>query len=74
VAEYVKVAGHDGLVRDMSNKAIVNSNQADFQRYINQRNAQTERQAQIDRHETDIRELKSDLSEIKGLLLALLNK
>lgn len=74
MTEYVKVAGHDGLVRDVSTKAIVNTNAADYQRYIKQREAQAERQAQIDRHETDIIEIKSDLTEIKQLLLALLNK
>jgi hypothetical protein len=74
VTEYLKVAGHDGLVRDVSNRAIVNTNTADYQRYINQRTAQASRQAQIDRHETDIIEIKSDLTEIKHMLLALLNK
>lgn len=74
MTDYVKVAGHDGLVRDVSNKAIVNTNTADYQRYIKQREAQASRQAQIDRHETDIDEIKSDLTEIKQMLLALLNK
>lgn len=71
---YVKVAGHDGLVRDTSNKAIVNTNTADYQRYVNQRDAQSARQAQIERHEVDINEIKQDLTEIKQMLLALLNK
>ena len=30
---YLKVKGHDGLVRDISNGAIINTNNAEYDRY-----------------------------------------
>lgn len=74
MTEYLKVAGHDGLVRDVSTKAIVNTNRADFERYMNQRDAALKRQQQLDQHELDINSIKSDIAEIKQLLLAVLQK
>lgn len=74
MTEYLKVAGHDGLVRDVSTKAIVNTNRADYERYMNQRDAALKRQQQLDQHELDINSIKSDIAEIKQLLLAVLQK
>lgn len=74
MTEYLKVSGHDGLVRDVSTKAIVNTNRADYERYMNQRDAALKRQQQLDQHELDINSIKSDIAEIKQLLLAVLQK
>ena len=74
MTEYLKVAGHDGLVRDVSTKAIVNTNRTDYERYMNQRDAALKRQQQLDQHELDINSIKSDIAEIKQLLLAVLQK
>jgi hypothetical protein len=74
VTDYVKVEGHDGLVRDRNSKAIVNMNQAGYQAYVAQRDALMRRQSQIDENTQDIRELKQDLSEIKQLLQILVQK
>lgn len=74
MTDYVKVAGHDGLVRDQDTKAIVNTNQAGYLAYINQRDAMLKRQQQLDANTQDIQELKQDLSEIKQLLQILVQK
>lgn len=74
MTDYLKVAGHDGLVRDTSTKAIVNTNRAGYDTYISQRNQRLEQQSQIERHETELNIVKSELSEIKQLLQALLDK
>lgn len=74
MTDYVKVAGHDGLVRDLSSKAIVNTNQAGYQAYINQRDALLKRQNQIDENTQDIETIKSDISDIKEMLKLLLQQ
>lgn len=74
MADYIKVAGHDGLVRDRSNKAIVNMNQSGYQAYVNQRDALVKRQEQIDANTRDIETIKSDMSDIKELLKLLVQQ
>jgi hypothetical protein len=74
VTDYVRVAGRDGLVRDTQTKAIVNTDRAGYEAYIKQRDTALQRQATLERHETDINSIKSDLAEIKQLLLAVLSK
>lgn len=74
MTDYLKVAGHDGLVRDRNTKAIVSTNQAGYQAYVNQRDALMRRQHQIDENTQEIKELKQDLSEIKQLLQILVQK
>lgn len=70
--DYIKVAGHDGLVRDRATGAIVNTNRADFDAYIARRDVAQRRQEQIDRHEEDITSMRSDISDIKQMLQILL--
>jgi glutathione peroxidase-family protein len=72
--QYVKVQGRDGLVRDTATKAIVNTNKSDFEKYLLQRDTAVKRHQQLEKHEQDINSIKSELSEIKELLLAVLRK
>jgi hypothetical protein len=72
---YLKVKGHDGLVRDISNGAIINTNNAEYERYMKQKKAAQERKSQLDqvsKHTEDINNLKNELQEIKSMILQLL--
>jgi hypothetical protein len=71
---YLKVDGNDSLVRDVSNKAIINTNNKAYQEYINKRNAAKQMRDQIHSQQEQINSIKSDVSEIKELLIQLLNK
>jgi hypothetical protein len=71
---FIKVAGHDGLVRDRASGAIVNTDRAGYQAYIQQRDALMRRQQQIDENTQDIKRLSDDMTEIKQMLKLLLNK
>ena len=72
--KYLKVAGHAGLVRDTSTGAILNTNKSEYEEYIaNQRKAE-EREAEISQHTEDINNIKSELQDIKSLLLQILKK
>jgi hypothetical protein len=74
VTDYVKVAGHDGLVRDLSSKAIVNMNRSGYQAYVNQRDVMLKRQQQLDENTQDIETIKSDISDIKEMLKILIQQ
>ncbi len=70
--DFLKVAGHEGLVRDTSNGAILNTNLTDYENYIKQRDAAAQRNRQITEHTEEINNIKNELSEIKSLLTQLL--
>ena len=74
MARIVKIDGKDGLVRDISTRAIINTNVSEYQNYINRRDAAMNKQKQIEEHTEDINNIKTELSEIKQMLLMLINK
>jgi uncharacterized protein YqfB (UPF0267 family) len=74
---YLKVTGHDGLVRDTSNGAIINSNKVEYEKYLKQKQVAEQRKLQLDKiseHSEQIQNIKTELGEIKSLILQLLNK
>lgn len=70
--DYIKVEGHEGLVRDASTGAIINTSRSDYQTYILARNRAMQRENEISRQAEEINNLKQDVSEIKDLLLQIL--
>ena len=71
---YVKIENKDGLIRDMSSGAVLNTNRTDYENYLARK-----RQAQIEKEESskqveEINNLKNEINEIKQMLLALMNK
>lgn len=73
MAVYLKVKGCDGLVRDVATNAILNNDTTEYQRYLAQKNANLSKKAEIERQAEEINNIKSDLSEIKQMLLALMS-
>lgn len=65
--EYYKVEGNDSLVRDVSSKAIINTNSKEYQNYVDKRNMMAKQKQEID-------SLKKDMSEIKEMLATLIGK
>jgi hypothetical protein len=72
--QYVKVEGHNGLVRDMSTGAIINTNRTDYDEYMARKRMAEQREAEISKHSEDINILKNELQDIKSLILQLLQK
>lgn len=70
--KFLKVSGHDGLVRDTSNGAIINTNEGDYKVYMAQKQNALQRQRQISEQAEEINNIKNELSEIKSLLTQLL--
>lgn len=63
----IPIEGHSNLFRDESSGAIVNSDTIEYNQYIRMKK---ERQRQKD----EIAELKSDVQQIKNLLMELINE
>lgn len=65
------VDGHPGLYRDSDSGAIVNSNTYEYDSYMKSYQTRQNKSQKIDRIEDELHDLKSELTEIKTLLLKL---
>jgi|APGre2960657404_1045060.scaffolds.fasta_scaffold02342_11 hypothetical protein len=79
--EYVKIQSNASLVRDMTSNAIINTNKEEYLNYINRVSRQTSLNEtisntteQIEVLKTEINSMKEDLSDIKIMLLSLIDK
>jgi hypothetical protein len=72
--KFLKVVGHDGLVRDPSTGAIINTNRTEYEEYMTRRRHAEDRENAISQHTDEINNLKNELQEIKSLILQVLNK
>lgn len=72
--QVVKIQDSDSLVRDLSSGAIINTNNTEYQNYLNRKNSSKQMREQIKQNSDEIKEIKSDISEIKQLLISLINK
>tara|TARA_B100000035_G_scaffold297070_1_gene289526 strand:- start:1099 stop:1344 length:246 start_codon:yes stop_codon:yes gene_type:complete len=69
--ELIPVDGKEGWYRDPSSNAIVNGNMSEYDKYMATYNAR--RQAKVDKEalQKEVSDLKSEMSDIKSLLLTL---
>lgn len=74
IKETAKVKNYPDLVRDTKTKAIVNIDTASFETYHNERQFRKEIKLKASDVEQDINILKSELSDIKKLLITLIDK
>ena len=72
--EYAKVEGHSHLLRDSKTNSIINTNMIEYQEYLNRRNVKKDDDQKIQHLESDVADIKNDLSEIKSLLRSLVNE
>ena len=67
----LKIEGHPNLTRDTSSRAVINNNIDDYQTYMK---TYKHRQSEKDRlvsMESDLTSLKTEINEIKNLLINL---
>jgi hypothetical protein len=65
---YIKVKGHDHLIRDLKTNSIININNMEYNEYIARKESKIKDTEKIDNLESDINNIKSDVNEIKSLL------
>lgn len=71
---YLKVEGHETLVRDTSTKAIIATDNKEYQDYMTKRKQALQSIKTLQSHEKEIDNIKRDLSEIKNLLIKLIEE
>jgi len=69
---FVKIKDKDGLVRDLSSGAVINTNITDREIFLKRRNATKELTQQIKQNADKIQKIESDVTEIKEMLAMLI--
>ena len=70
----IPVEGKEGWFRDPSSNAIVNGNQSDYDKYMASYNKRQKERTDKEALQKEVSELKSEMSDIKALLLTLVQK
>lgn len=70
----LKIKDHNNLVRDPASKAIINIDDAGLSAYMQKKESMRIRNEQISKNTKAVEELKSDIKDIKEMMLLLLNK
>ena len=73
MSRYLKVEGHQSLVRDTNSGAILNTNVSEYQMYMERVRSREQQGDQIRNAVKEINNLKAELREIKGLIKELVN-
>ena len=60
----IPVEGHKNLFRDENSNAIINTDQAAYNDYINSRRINSDKQAELDAMKTEIETLKVMLNDL----------
>ena len=68
-----KVEGHTHLVRDLKSQAIINTDSDAYARYMATKTKQKEKNDEIRGVIRDVNELRTEMREIKDLLIGLTN-
>lgn len=72
--ENIKVKDHLNLERDPRTNAILNVSKDEYNEYIERRNKRRSQSQRVVELESEVKDIKNDLSEIKSLLLDLARK
>ena len=71
---FLKVEGHSYLVRDTESNAIINTDRKGHASYVALRRSKKFDVQRVNTLESEVQELKSDLSDIKSMLRQLLEE
>lgn len=67
----VNIDGHEGLVRDCSTRAVLNTNQVEYEKYLQKRDQQLRAKQLADQQASELANLKNEIGEIKQLIALL---
>jgi len=70
----LKVEGHPDLIRDPKSTAVINNSRQDYEDYMNNYKIRKMKNDRVDLMESDMKNIKNELDEIKSLLLSLTNR
>ena len=69
---FLKVEGHENLIRDSHSGAIISTDDAAFNAYMKKRKEDAKKNQLLKQQAEEIQSLKSDMQEIKEMLNVLL--
>jgi hypothetical protein len=69
---FVKIQNKEGLIRDLSSGAVINTNRTEYENYLQRRNAEKDLKDQIKNNSDKIEKIESDVTEIKEMLAMLI--
>ena len=72
--KYLKVEGHDGLIRDPNTNSIINTNMTEYKEYLSRKKIREGENKKMETLETDVANIRNDLDEIKYLLRSIINE
>ena len=73
MSDSAKVQGHTHLIRDLKSQAIINTDSDAYARYMARKRKQKEQNDEIRGVIRDVNELRTEMREIKDLLLGIAN-
>ena len=73
MSKYLKVEGHQSLVRETNSGAILNTNVSEYQMYMERVRSREQQGDQIRNEVKEINNLKAELREIKVLIKELVH-
>ena len=71
---FVRIENSTSLVRDMTSGAIINTNRAAKEAHRRKQQAQIDLKEQVQQNADKIEKIESDISDIKQMLMLLVNK
>lgn len=71
---YLKVEGHNNLLRDPNTNAIINTNMSEYEQYLARRKTKTEENQKVQNLEGELASIKDDIDEIKNILRRFINE
>ena len=73
-SDLIPVENREGWFRDPDSHAIVNCNKSQYDQYMASYNKREKKEKQFTSLQTDVDALKSDISDMKSMLLQLVEK
>lgn len=67
--QLIPIENNSNLVRNMLNNGVINTNQDQYKRYLHTKEQREKEKDKINSIETELHYVKTELSEIKQLLL-----
>ncbi len=71
MSNYLKVDSDTSLIRDMDSGAIVNTKKGEYDKFMKLSKKKFHEKQEMDKLKNDVKGMKSDIEEIKSLLLSI---
>jgi len=74
MSKYLKVDSDTSLIRDMGSGAIVNTNKGEYDKFMSLSRKKFQEKQEMEKLKDDVDIIKTDIEEIKTLLLSIVKK